>query len=107
MAPDVTTIQTAEKLSGKTGSGWTIGLLQATTTEETANVIIDDGTERHETIERMAQYNMARLHLHSNTLAGGFDFRHRFWNENFQLSGYFLASRMLGSQDAIARMPTM
>ena len=95
--PDVATIQTAEKLSSKSVSGWTIGLLHASTTEETANVITGDGSERHESIEQMTQYDMARLHLHSNTLAGRFDFRHRFWNDHFQLSGYFLVPHMLGS----------
>ena len=37
-------------------------------------MITGDGTERHETIERMVQYNMARLHRHSNALTGRSDF---------------------------------
>ncbi|MBI1930226.1 carbohydrate binding family 9 domain-containing protein [Candidatus Poribacteria bacterium] len=60
-APDVTTIQVAEKLSGKTESGWTIGLMHASTAKETAHVITGEGDELEEIIEPSTQYGLAWL----------------------------------------------
>lgn len=130
-APDITTIQVAEKLSGKTLSGWTVGLLHASTSRETAHVITGEGAELDETVEPPTQYALARLqkdyreghsavgavvtgvvrpsdeaaalNAHSDAITGGFDFRHRFGGENYSVSGYVLGSRVSGSPDAIAR----
>jgi hypothetical protein len=130
-APDVTTIQVAEKLSGKTSSGWTVGLLHASTAKESATVIPGEGSEYREAVEPPTQYSFARLQkdyrkgqsavgvvatgvlrptdgaeafsAHSNAVSGGVDFRHRFGDENYSVSGYALGSRVAGSTDAIAR----
>ena len=130
-APDVTTIQVAEKLSGKTSSGWTVGLLHASTAKESATVIPGEGDEYREAVEPPTQYSFARLQkdyrkgqsavgvvatgvlrptdeaeafdAHSNAVSGGFDFRHRFGDENYSVSGYALGSRVSGSTDAIAQ----
>ena len=127
--PEVTTIQVAEKLSGKTESGWTVGLLHASTARETADIITGSGDALDEIVEPATQYSLARLQkdfregnsavgviatgvfrptdqaevlkTHTNAFTGGFDFHHRFWNDNFRFSGYALASHVAGSEDAI------
>lgn len=128
--PDNTTIQVAEKLSGKTESGWTIGLLHAATAEEVAQIITGEGDEIEETVEPSTQYGLVRLqkdfrdglsavgiiatgvfrspedaealNLHSEAITMGVDFRHRFWNDDYQISGYVLGSRVSGSREVIA-----
>ena len=130
-APDITTIQIAEKLSGKTASGWTVGLLHASTARETADIITGKGDALDEIVEPATQYSLARLqkdfrdgnsaigaiatgvfrpndqaealNTHTNAITGGFDFRHRFWNDNFRFSGYALASHVAGSENAISQ----
>ncbi len=130
-APDVTTIQIAEKLSGKTESGWTVGLLHASTARETADIVTTKGDTLDKIVEPATQYSLARfqkdfrdgnsaigtiatgvfrpsdqaemLNTHASAFTGGFDFRHRFWNDNFRFSGYALASHVAGSEDAIAQ----
>ena len=129
--PEVTTIQVAEKLSGKTASGWTVGLLHASTARETADIITRSGDALDEIVEPATQYSLARLqkdfrdgnsaigviatgvfrpvneaealNTHTSAITGGFDFHHRFWNDNFRFSGYALASHVAGSEDAIAQ----
>ena len=129
--PEVTTIQVAEKLSGKTASGWTVGLLHASTATETAAIITRSGNALDEIVEPATQYSLARLqkdfrdgnsaigviatgvfrpvdeaealNTHTSAITGGFDFNHRFWNDNFRFSGYALASHVAGSEDAIAQ----
>ena len=129
--PDVTTIQIAEKLSGKTESGWTVGLLHASTARETADIVTHKGDALDKIVEPATQYSLARLqkdfrdgnsaigaiatgvfrpsdqaevlNAHTSAITGGFDFRHRFWNDNFRFSGYALASHVTGSEDAIAQ----
>lgn len=129
--PEVTTIQVAEKLSGKTTSGWTVGLLHASTARETADIVTGSGATLGEVVEPATQYSLTRLqkdfrdgnsavgiiatgvfrptdqaevlNTHTNAFTGGFDFYHRFWNENFRFSGYALASHVAGSEDAIAQ----
>jgi hypothetical protein len=126
-----TTIQVASKLSGKTESGWSIGLLHASTARERANVITGSGEALQPAIEPSTQYGVVRLqkdfregrsavgvigtgtlrddedaralNLHSSAFAGGMDFRHRFAGGNYQVSGYALGSRVEGSPEAIAR----
>ena len=129
--PAVTTIQIAEKLSGKTESGWTVGLLHASTAKEAADIVTRKGDTLDEIVEPATQYSLARLqkdfrdgnsaigaiatgvfrpsdqaealNTHTRAITGGFDFRHRFWNDNFRFIGYALASHVAGSEDAIAR----
>jgi hypothetical protein len=129
--PENTTIQAAAKLSGKTANGWTIGLLQAVTDEEVADIFTADGERMKQAVEPETQYSVVRLQkdlrdglstvgviatgvdrdsnvaeslgLHDAAYSGGVDFRHRFGNEDFQINGYLLGSRVAGSPDAIAR----
>lgn len=43
------------------------------------------------------------LLLHDAAMAGGVDFRHRFFGDRYQLWGYLMGSRVHGSPDALAR----
>ncbi len=127
--PNHTTIMGAWKLSGKTANGWSIGVLHALTSEETADIETGAGSLEKSPVEPLTNYGVARVQkdfregssaigfigtvtnrepeiaedlvLRSGAYAGGIDFRHRFGNDNFQLSGYLLGSHVRGSEDAI------
>jgi len=122
-SPTATTILGAGKLTGRSASGLTVGLLEAVTARETG---VGDAT-----IEPATNYGVLRLQqdlnnhqsgigaivtsvnraldswtrdaLHSAAYAGGVDFRHRFGpGHNFLLTGAVTASRVSGSPAAIA-----
>lgn len=130
-APDRTRILGAMKLSGKTRSGWSLGVLHALTGQEEALLANDGSAASDQVVEPRAQYGMARvsrdfregksavgvistwtrrdpaaagaLSLHSGAYTGGIDARHRFGNDRFIVSGYLLGSTVQGAADAIAR----
>ena len=119
------------KLSGKTRSGWSLGVLHALTGQEEALLATGAGATSDQVVEPRAQYGMARvsrdfregksavgmistwtrrdpaaagpLSLHSAAYTGGVDARHRFGDDRFIVSGYLLGSTVRGSADAIAR----
>ncbi len=128
---DRTRILGAGKLSGKTANGWSIGVLNAVTSSESAKISPQAGAPYEEEIEPFTNYGMFRvqkdfrsgrstlgaigtsvnrsdlvagqLGLHSAAYTGGIDFRHRFRDDVWQLSGYLLGSYVQGSEAAIAR----
>ncbi len=130
-APERTRILGAAKLSGKTRSGWTLGLLHAVTGRESARVANESGPLGDQVVEPSAQYGMARvskdyrdgksavglistwtmrdgaaaeaLGLHSGAWTFGADARHRFGRDRFVLNGYLLGSTVRGTTAAIAR----
>lgn len=130
-SPDATTISGAAKLSGKTESGWTLGLLTVLTDEAVANIVNGDGERLTQIVEPETQYSYARVQkdfregrsafgfvgthvqrddsaadammLHRDALTGGFDFRHRFLNDTHSIEGQVIGSRVSGSEAAIAR----
>ncbi|MDZ7779115.1 MAG: DUF5916 domain-containing protein [Gemmatimonadota bacterium] len=130
-ADDRTSIYGAWKLSGKTAGGWSIGALHALTSEESARVAPEQGARYEEPVEPLTNYGVLRiqkdfregrsaigmigtgtrrdgataeaLKLRSEAYSGGLDFRHRFADERWELSGYVLGSHVRGSPDAIAR----
>lgn len=128
--PDVSTILGAWKLSGKTQSGWSIGLLHAVTAEETAQLSSGTGKESDTPVEPLSNYGVVRvqkdfrdgrsalgfigtaanrdqevadaLELRTGGYAGGFDFRHRFGRDDrFLVNGYLLGSHVRGSEEAM------
>lgn len=130
--PDLTTILGAWKLSGKTQSGWSIGLLHSVTAEENAKIAPKEGFESEQPVEPFSNYAVARiqrdfrdgrsavgligtltdrdnqvadqLHLRSGAYSGGFDLRHRFGeNDRFQINSFILGSYVEGSEEAILR----
>lgn len=131
--PEVTTILGAAKLSGKTSSGWTVGLLNAVTAEERARIAPAAGPVVETPVEPMTNYlvgSLARdfrrgrstvgmLFTATHRRLGGddaFDFlpasaysaglrgRHRFAAGAWEASGYLAASHVRGGETAIERL---
>lgn len=126
-APEFTSILGAAKVTGKTKSGWSLGLLESLTSEEFAR--ISNGSERREMIEPFTNYTIGRVqkdfnkgntllggiftsvnrnlaeeqlnYLHKSAYSGGIDFIHKWHNKDweFDFSTYF--SRVEGSTEAI------
>ena len=130
-SPEQTRILGAMKLSGKTRSGWTVGLLHALTNTEEAQLADGSGPLGEQVVEPFAQYGMGRvsrdfregrsaigvistwtarepgaaesLALHDQAYTAGLDARHRFGDDRFIVSGYLLGSAVRGSAAAITR----
>ncbi|HJR62741.1 MAG TPA: DUF5916 domain-containing protein [Gemmatimonadaceae bacterium] len=127
--PTGTTLLGAMKLSGRTAGGWSIGLLDAVTAHEDVEFVDDAGQRRSESVEPLTNYAMGRVIkdfnrgrsavgamftatnrkltgdldalLRQSAYVGGLNFRHRFWNQNYNLSASVLASRVTGTPEAI------
>ena len=128
--PSATTIDAALKLTGKTGSGWSVGGMDAVTSREWADYMDTLGVQRRAPVEPLTNYMVARLrheYDHGNTSVGilgtsvireqsdpalesilrsrayvsGVDFN-RFWGgRNWSLDGFILGSRIQGTASAI------
>lgn len=127
--PDATTILGAGKLSGKAG-GWSLGILEALTAEETARYLTTGGTAERFGAEPLANYFVGRARrewrggqtffggiltsvhrdlgnvaqrdsLHRAAYAGGIDFRHEFAGRSWAVSGDLELSRVEGSSRAM------
>lgn len=125
-----TTILGAAKLSGKTQSGWTVGLLGAQTARETADVLGGDGLNYQDVVEPATTYLVGRLQrdlrggqtvfslfgtgtIRNLPAEGNLDFlrsraftiagswEHRFRNDTYSLRGWAAASNVSGSELAI------
>ncbi|MGA0041991.1 MAG: DUF5916 domain-containing protein [Flavobacteriaceae bacterium] len=126
--PISTAILGAAKFSGKTQSGWSIGLLESLTRPEFAQV--QDGNERSEVeVEPLTNYAVARVQkdfnndnsfvggmftavnrgdlpvnldgLHTSAYSGGLDFQHQWQNREYAVEGKFVFSHVFGSKEAI------
>jgi hypothetical protein len=130
--PESTTILGAAKLSGKTSSGWSLGVLNAVTAEEHAPFISADGTRDRVVIEPLTNYAVARVirdlragrttlgaiatathrqiesdnleHLPHTAYSAGVDALHRFGGGNYQLRAHLLGSNVDGSTAALSRI---
>jgi hypothetical protein len=129
-AVDWTTIIGAGKLSGKTASGWTMGLLGAFTAEESARVIDGDGNAHSDIVEPRTGYWVGSLAkdfrggltqvgifgtavgrsipresnlqwLRSSAYSMATKFGHRFANDRWHLDGWLSGSHVRGSPTAI------
>jgi hypothetical protein len=123
-----TTILGAGKLSGKTPSGWTVGLIGALTAEEQADVVDSAGTSHKDIVEPRSGYFVGRLardfrngqtqvglfatvvdrglpsnlmDLRSSAYAGGLKWSHRFRNDTWSVQGWVVGSHVRGSAEAI------
>lgn len=129
--PENSTILGAFKLTGKTASGWTIGIMEALTGKEQASLITWEGERTRETVEPLTNYFLGRIEkefrdgrsamgfiftavnrrieeeslefLRRAAYSGGFGFRHRWAKDTYEVQGYFLGSHILGSEEAILR----
>lgn len=127
--PENTTILGAFKLTGKTAGGWSIGVMEALTNREQASVITWGGQETRQTVEPYTNYFLGRAEkefregrsalgfiftavnrkiddanlnfLRSAAYSGGFGFRHRWSQDRYEVSGYFLGSHIRGSEESI------
>jgi hypothetical protein len=132
--PENTSIHGAAKLTGKTPSGTSIGVLDAVTAREEA-VVESGGARREVTVEPATNYFVGRLQrdfdrgdtrigamvtavnrdldtpevearLHRSAYAGGLDFFHYVGERDYYLAVNLLGSRVAGSEDAILRTQT-
>jgi hypothetical protein len=129
-APEATTILGAAKLSGRTASGWTIGILDAVTAEEEATLAVAGEPTWSEPVEPRTNYAVVSLardfgagrstigflgtsvkrelsderlsFLRSSAWSFGMNGRHRFRDDTWEASGYVGGSHIRGSEDAIA-----
>jgi hypothetical protein len=58
--PESSTILGAAKITGRTAGGTTVGLLNAVTRRETAQIVDDDGTRRTQEVEPLTNYFVGR-----------------------------------------------
>jgi len=127
---DWTTILGAGKLSGKTSSGWTVGLLGALTGEEKAHVVDADGNPHADVVEPRSTYWVGSLAkdfrggltqasvfgtavgrslpddasldwLRSSAFSLATKFGHRFANDRWHVDGWLSGSHVRGSETAI------
>ncbi|MBT8315481.1 MAG: carbohydrate binding family 9 domain-containing protein [Maribacter sp.] len=125
--PNNTTILGAAKFSGKTKTGWSLGLLESVTGKMFAEVDTN-GERRQELVEPLTNYLVGRAQkdfnnrnsyiggiftatnrkLESNleflrkaAYTGGFDFKHNWKERNYYLEGNIVTSHVIGSEEAI------
>jgi hypothetical protein len=131
-SPDDATILGAAKITGRTSSGYTVGLLNAVTGRETARYLTaPDQPEITQTVEPLTNYFMGRVRkelrqgattvgevatntvrrladsvlvsqLRSSASAAGLDWSHAWHNRTYRWRGSVVASDVRGSPSAIA-----
>ncbi len=129
--PDQTTILSALKLTGKNHAGLSLGIINSMTAAENAAIFSDNGN-RKERVEPFTNYFVGRLkqdfndgntafggmvtsvvrnikedHLNflpDNSFAGGVDFLHYWKNRKYYVDFKGFASKVSGSEQAIANL---
>lgn len=133
--PEVATILGAAKISGKTASGWSLGIIEAVTDREEARYLTSTGAEDRYTVEPRSNYFVARARkdanqgrsslggiltavhrdlatssmrdaLRSSAVAGGVDFRAESADRAWVVLGSAAFSRVAGSPLAMTRVQT-
>jgi len=129
--PSTVRILGAAKLTGKTASGWSLGLLNAYTGEGVATYVEEDLLEREARVEPATNYLVARVRqdgsegarsvgaiftstvrrlagdptltrrLHSSAMTGGVDLRQDWNNRRWVLTGELMGSYVRGDSAAI------
>ncbi|MGI8547780.1 MAG: DUF5916 domain-containing protein [Gemmatimonadaceae bacterium] len=132
-APENTTILGAAKVTGRTKSGYTLGMLDAVTNRQNARYVLDPAApERQTEVEPLTNYFVGRVkkdlrngattvggiftstarrlddslltdRLRSHAEATGFDFNHTWHQREYRWMGSVIASNVAGSENAIAR----
>ncbi len=129
--PKSTRILGAAKVTGKTTSGWSIGVLESVTANEFADIRSIDN-RRTQLVEPLTNYFVTRLqkdfnegntylggmvtavnrkvdedhlnYLHTSAYSGGIDFIHKWNDRNWALDAAFYFSRVNGSKESITRI---
>ncbi|HZE08125.1 MAG TPA: DUF5916 domain-containing protein [Gemmatimonadaceae bacterium] len=133
-APDATTILGAGKLTGKVGA-WSVGVLNALTSEENARVLGANNLESSTPVEPLSNYFVGRVShdfrggntiisvggtavnrdladtvfknlLRSSADVGSLDFEHRWAKRQWSMTGAFSESRINGSRSVIENAQT-
>ncbi len=128
--PNQTTIAGAAKVTGKSGP-WTVGILDAVTTEQRARLLATSGLRLETPVEPLTNYFAGRVKrdfrrgattvgamlertsrslgdslfaplLRSDATFGGVDFEHDMAKRSWIVSGFAAGSRVNGSRQAIA-----
>lgn len=128
--PGVTRILGAGKVSGKTASGWSLGVLDAVTREERGRFVDSRGNTTEARLEPRSNYFTGRVNrefrrgmssiggivttvnrqgndpvaagiLRGSAYAGGLDFTHDWDNHTWGLGGYLVGSRVAGTAESI------
>ncbi|HUG39564.1 MAG TPA: DUF5916 domain-containing protein [Longimicrobiales bacterium] len=132
-APDNTSILAAAKVTGRTDGGYTIGVLDAVTGQETAHYLPTAGAdEAAQVVEPLTNYFVSRVkkefrggattfggiltstarhlddpllreHLRGHAEAGGVDWYHTWAGRTYNWMGSVLVSNVGGSAEAMAR----
>ena len=128
--PEFTSILGAAKLTGKTQSGWSFGLLETVTQNEKAEIDFN-GEKRYETVEPLTNYTVGSVHkdfnngntvisglftatnrklddsgmdyLHKSAYTGGFTLEQFFKEKTYMLLVKTYFSDVNGTTDAITR----
>jgi len=129
-APEQSTILGAAKVTGKT-AGWTVGLLDALTSQEDADVVSTSGVRSTRAVEPRTNYLVGRVrrdfragntvvgamlsnvdralgdsslsaNLRGRATMGGLDFEHAWARRSWVVSGLVAGSQVTGSATAIA-----
>ncbi len=131
-AASATTILGAAKVTGKVGDGWSLGILEAVTAQETLTYSDADNIVNESVIEPAANYLVGRMRrqirggetrfglfatavnrklagtgmdnrLHAAAYSGGADFAHEWSGRMYRISSTFTASHVEGDSVAITR----
>ena len=129
--PDQSTILGAVKVSGRTASGWSVGVLDAVTAREEARFRTSAGEAGELAVEPLSNYFVGRLRrdlrkgrtvvggivtaanrdmsdsvfdplLRSDAYVAGVDAQHSWKGREWTLSGFLAGSLVRGSENAIA-----
>lgn len=131
--PENTAILGAAKFSGKTKTGWSVGILESVTNKEFAK-IAENGNQRKELVEPLTNYFVGRAQkdfndrnsyvggiltavnrnletnnldfLHQSAYSSGIDFMHNWKNRKYYFKGNLVTSHVQGSKEAIAATQT-
>ncbi len=130
-APSSTTIYSAAKLTGKTRDGWSVGLLDAVTGEESATIVDASGVQMHPIVAPLTNYAVGRVKrdlrggkttvglsatatdraladtpleslLHDQAYTAGAQLTHRWAHDAWELDVHGVTSYVHGTADAIA-----
>ncbi len=132
-SPERTSILGAAKLSGKTSSGWSIGILDAMTAREEAK-IQTAGNRTTETVEPFTNYFVGRLQkdfhegntsfggmftstnrnieeshldfINRSAYTGGMDFKHQWDDKTYFVDAKLAYSHVRGHKDAMLEVQT-
>ncbi|MBK8599159.1 MAG: carbohydrate binding family 9 domain-containing protein [Flavobacterium sp.] len=127
--PKYSTILGAAKFSGKTKTGWSLGVLESVTDNEYAE-IDNNGSRREQIVEPLTNYFVGRAqkdfnnrnsfiggiftatnrnlrgddlnYLRKSAYTAGIDFQHNWKNRKYYLIGNVVSSHVTGSREAIA-----